>query len=122
MSAGAQILASAFGLSDADSLEPLRESLDAARSRIAHSLDALGDSELREDVEPLIDRLFELGVGSLSSLELLDAELRLAELQHDLLAENRGIAVDLLDEVDVSSASPTPHVRKRSWTPDRRSF
>ena len=112
VSAVAQILASAFGLSAADSLEPLRERLDAARSRIAHSLDALGDSELREDVEPLIDRLFELGVGSLSSLELLDADLRLAELQHDLLAENRGIAVDLLDEVDVFVGIANTHVEE----------
>ena len=112
VSAVAQILASAFGLSAADSLEPLRERLDAARSRIAHSLDALGDPELRDDVEPLIDRLFELGVGSLSSLELLDADLRLAELQHDLLAENRGIAVDLLDEVDVFVGIANTHVEE----------
>ena len=46
VSAVAQILASAFGLSDTDSLEPLRERLDAARGRIEHSLDALGDPEL----------------------------------------------------------------------------
>ena len=107
-----QILASAFGLSDADSLEPIRERLDAARGRIEHSFDALGDPELRDDVEPLIDRLFELGVGSLGSLELLDTELRLAELQSNLLAENRGIAVDLLQEVDVFVGSANSHVEE----------
>ena len=107
-----QILASAFGLSDADSLEPIRERLDAARGRIEHSFDALGDPELRDDVEPLIDRLFELGVGSLGSLELLDTELRLAELQSNLLAENRGIAVDLLEEVDVFVGSANSHVEE----------
>ena len=67
---------------------------------------------MRDDVEPLIDRLFELSVGSLSSLELLDAELRLAELQRDLLAENRGIAVDLLDEVDVFVGIANTHVEE----------
>ena len=112
VSAVTQILASAFGLSDADSLEPLREQLDAARGRIEHSLDALGDPDLRDDVEPLIDRLFELGTGSLGSLELLDTDLRLAELQQDLLAENRGIAVDLLEEVDVFVGLANSHVEK----------
>ena len=112
VSAVAQILASAFGLSDADSLEPLREQLDAARGRIEHSLDALGDPELREDVEPLIDRLFALGVGSLGSLELLDTNLRLTELQRNLLAENRAIAVDLLEEVDVFVSLANSHVEE----------
>ena len=112
VSAVTQILASAFGLSDADSLEPIRERLDAARGRIEHSFDALGDPELRDDVEPLIDHLFELGVGSLGSLELLDDELRLAELQRDLLAENRGIAVELLDEVDVFVGIANSHVEE----------
>ena len=110
VSAVTQILASAFGLSDADSLEPIRERLDAAKDRIEHSFDALGDPELRDDVEPLINRLFELGVGSLGSLELLDNELRLAELQRNLLAENRGIAVDLLEEVDVFVGLANSHV------------
>ena len=101
VSAATQILASAFGLSDADSIGPLRERLDAAKSRIEHNLDELRDSELRDVVEPLIDRLFELGVARQGSLEILDIEFRLAELQRDLIAQNRGIAVDLLDEVDV---------------------
>ena len=103
VSAVTQILASAFGLSDADSLEPIRERIEAARGRIDHSLDELGDFKLglQKTVTPLIDRLFYLGVGPQGSLDLLDADLRIVEEQGKLLAQNRAIAVDLLNEVDV---------------------
>ena len=49
---------------------------------------------------PIFARLFELGVGEESGFDLLASRLRLAERQQDLLARNRGIAIDLVTEVD----------------------
>ncbi len=97
-----QTLGSAFGLSDSAMIEPIRERLEAAQGRIDHSIDELGDYklEVQKDALPLIDRLFTLGAGPGGSLELLYEDLRVEEQQQDLLAANRAVAVELLDEVD----------------------
>ena len=49
---------------------------------------------------PLFDQLFKLGVGEQGCLNLLVRELNLAQRQRDLLAQNRGIAINLVAEVD----------------------
>ena len=95
-----QLLASAFTLSDASLIEPLRERFEASASRIERSLSALGETPLRTEVSPIFDQLFELGVGEQGCLNLLVRELNLAQRQRDLLAQNRGIAVNLVAEVD----------------------
>ena len=95
-----QLLASAFNIPDAPSLEPLKESFEAAAGRIQLNLAALEESDLRDQVTPLFDRLFELGIGEENGFTLLARDLALAEHQRDLLALNRGIALDLVGEVD----------------------
>ena len=103
-----QLLASAFTLSDASLIEPLRERFEASTGRIERSLSALGETSLRAEVSPIFDRLFELGTGEQGCLDLLVRELGLAQRQRDLLAQNRGIAIDLVAEVDgLVSASRT---------------
>ena len=96
-----QILQSAFGLSDAASIEPLRERIETAEGRVQRNLAALEELELLVRVEPLLERLFELGIGEQGALGLLYSQLRIVERQRELLEQNRGIAVELLDEVDV---------------------
>ena len=95
-----QTLESGFGVSDSATLEPLRESFESAISRMDHNLGALKGLDLGDEIEPLIARLSELGVGQQGALELLDRKFRVLETRSDLLAQNRGIAVELLKEVD----------------------
>ena len=95
-----QTLESGFGVSDSATLEPLRESFESAIGRMDHNLAALKGLDLGEEIEPLIARLSELGIGEQGALELLDRHFRVLETRSDLLAQNRGIAVELLNEVD----------------------
>ena len=95
-----QLLASAFTVSDPSLIEPLRERFEASASRIERSLSALGETSLRTEVSPIFDQLFKLGVGEQGCLNLLVRELNLAQRQRDLLAQNRGIAINLVAEVD----------------------
>ena len=95
-----QTLESGFGVSDPSTLEPLRESFESAIGRMNHNLTAISGLDLGEEIEPLIARLFELGIGEQGALELLDRQFRVRESRNELLDQNRGIAVELLKEVD----------------------
>ena len=95
-----QLLASAFSLSDASFIEPLRERFEAAAGRIEGSLAALEESPFRAEVASIFAQLFELGIGEQSGFNLFDRELRLAAQQVELLARNRDLAVELVAEVD----------------------
>ena len=95
-----QTLESGFGVSDPSTLEPLRESFESAISRMDHSLSAIRGLDLGEEIEPLIARLSELGLGDQGALSLLDRQFRFHKRRNELLAQNRGIAVELLLEVD----------------------
>ena len=101
-----QLLESAFSISSAPLLEPLRERFESAAGSIERNLSALGDSPISNAVRPLMARLDELGVGENNGFDLLEERLNLIQHQQDLLAVNRGIALDLLGGVDalVSSA------------------
>ena len=96
-----QLLASAFGLSDASTLEPLRERFEAAAGRIERSISQLRESDpvVADEFDLLFERLFTLG-GDQGGFDLRESELQLLQLQEDLLELNRGIAVDLLNHVN----------------------
>ena len=94
------LLESAFAISDAPLVEPLRERFEAAAGRIRRNLSALKDSPLHEEVEPVLTSLFGLGIGDGDGFDLLEQELRLVQRQQDLLALNRDIAVELVTDVD----------------------
>ncbi len=95
-----ELLANAFTLSHASAIEPLRERFEAARGRIERNLAALEESPLREQVSPTFDRLFEMGIGENDGFDRLESRLQLEQLQRELLASNREIAVAMLDDVD----------------------
>ena len=113
-----QLMASALSLSDASSIEPLRERFEAAAGRIERNLSALEESSLRAELALIFARLFELGLEEGSGFDLLAKELSLAEHQQELLARNRDIAVDLVGEVDglVSAANASVRDATRAST------
>ena len=99
-SSATRLLQGAFGISDPGLIGPLEREVEGAQARINRNLDAARDPELVEQVRPLLESLFRLGIGDQGALELLKNKLDTEIEQRDLLAQNRGIAVDLLGEVD----------------------
>ena len=95
----AQFLASAFGVSQSDLIEPLRESFESARDRIEISLAKL-DADSSAKLRPAVDRLFALGLGDASVFDVLFRILQIGERQADLLTENRELGSQLLGEID----------------------
>ena len=95
-----QLLSSAFNLSDAPLIEPLRERFEAAEGRIERSLSALGTAHARSQVAPTCVRLFQLGLGERGGFDLRTRELELAGQQRDLLARNQSLALNLVAEAE----------------------
>ena len=102
-----QLLASAFSLSHAPSIEPLKERFEAATGRIERGLSVLPESKTRIDFERLLTQLTNLGLGRDSAFDLLARELVLTARNQELLARNRDITLALLQDVDglVSNAN-----------------
>ena len=114
-----QILSSAASVQDsASSIEPLRERFESAQGRIERALSAVEESEVRTEIVPLIDRLLELGTGPNNGFDLRGDELDIVELQRDLLARNREIAVELVALVDelVTTANMSTQESARAST------
>ena len=97
---GTQILASAFNLSDAPLLEPLRDRFEATVQSIGRRLAGLADTPARAQVDDAFERLGELGLADDGGFALRARELALAARQQALLAENRALAIALLVEVE----------------------
>ena len=95
-----QLLASAFNLSDAPLIEPLRERFEAAAGRIERRRAAFGAAPAHDRIAQAFERLFQLGLGEQSGFNLRSRELKLAARQRDLLARNRSLAIDLVAEVE----------------------
>ena len=102
----AQLLATAGILSEASLIEPLRERFESSAGHINRNLAALEGTPQHAELAPVFDRLLELGTGPQNGFDISAQNLRLAERQQELLANNRDIAVLLVGEVDslVSSA------------------
>ena len=118
-----QLLASAFSLSEASSIEPLKERFEAATGRIERSLASLGVTPARTGVTPIKERLegkyeqlFELALGADSGFDMLARQIRLTQRQRELLDLNREIAIDLVTEVDglIASAQVSSHQATQS--------
>ena len=95
-----QLLVSVFSLSEAPLIEPLRERFEAIASRIDRRVDSLQDNQVRAVLIPIFTWLFDLGMGEGNGFDLRARELELLQSQQSLLATNRNIAVELVDEVD----------------------
>ncbi len=95
-----QLLASAFNLSDAPLISPLRERFEAAKGRIERSLSALETVSSRDQVAQICAQLFKLGLGEQSGFDLRARELELVSHQRELLAMNNRLAIDLIAEIE----------------------
>ena len=99
VSRSAELLASAFSLSQSALIEPLRESFESASDRIEISVTTLSDSADPE-LQPAVDRLFELGLGENSVFDVMYRRLQIEETQRELLAGNQDLAVALVQEIE----------------------
>ena len=95
-----QLLASAFNLSDAPLISPLRERFEAAKGRIERSLSALETVSSHDRVAQICAQLFKLGLGEQSGFDLRARELELVADQRELLAMNNRLAIDLIAEIE----------------------
>ncbi len=95
-----QLLSSAFNLSDAPLIEPLRERFEAAKDRIEWSLSALGTARARSQIAPICARLYQLGLGEEGGFDLRTRELEHVAHQRDLLARNQSLALNLVAEAE----------------------
>lgn len=95
-----QILESAFSISSAPLIEPLRERFESAAGSMERNLSALDDWSARPQILPLTNRLTELGTGEDNGFDTLERQLQIIQHQQDLLTLNRGVALALVGEVD----------------------
>ena len=103
----AQVLASAFTVSDAAQVEPLRERFEAAAGRIQNTFAVYQDPAAQFELVPILDSLIQLGSGDGSAFNLVERQLTLAASQRELLARNNDLALQLTEEVEtlVSAAN-----------------
>ncbi len=112
-----QLLANAFTVSDALSLEPLRERFEATVGSIERSLAALGpDDPWRIEVTPLFERLFAIGLGEQNGFDLLAQELEIAERQQISLAHNRELGIALVADVESMVSDAQQNAQTAAYT------
>lgn len=113
-----QILESAFSISYAPLIEPLRERFESASGSMERNLAALEDWPVRPQILPLISRLSELGTGNNNGFDILERQLQIIQHQQDLLTLNRGVALALVGEVDslVSTARSSADIATQAST------
>ena len=96
-----QLLATAFSLSDASQVEPLRERFEGAAGQIEESLLVVSGAAYHAELSGLFSQLFDLALGEEEgAFDLVARELRLIARQVELLENNRVLAIQLLAEVD----------------------
>ena len=105
----AQLLVSAFSVSEQALIEPLLERFETITARIQRRLVDVRERDpgLHAQLQDVLDWLFDLGMGESNGFVLRAQELGILGLQQDLLDVNSEIAIGLVDEVDglVSSAN-----------------
>jgi signal transduction histidine kinase len=97
----AQVLASALALSDSSEVEPLRRLFKTTVDQIEADLGNLNGVEQREDFQQFYSQLSALGLGTNGGFNLVARELDLFDRQKELLANNRVLALDMVNEIDV---------------------
>ena len=97
---GVQLLETAFNVSDATLLEPLRERFEGITHSIERHLSALGAAPLHRQLAPSFARLAELGAGRDGGFGVRDQEIALYLRQRKLLARNRAVAIELVAKVE----------------------
>ena len=116
LSIAAQVLASAFTVSEPELVEPLRERFEAEFKAFEGAESTFLGQEVNPDLlgvlRPLADQLRDLGLGEEGGFALVQRGLELAERQRELLALNRVIAVELVEEVDGLVETANEHAQE----------
>ena len=115
----AQLLATAFTLSNPALLEPLRERIESTVGRIEQALNAVQEFPIYSQVEPTFQRLFDLGLGEDNAFTLVDREITIGERQRDLLNRNRTVAAELAAGVDSLVGSANEDVQAATLGSDQ---
>lgn len=96
-----QLLATSVIINDQAQLEPLREQFESAFDGIQSSLERLNQPEVKDRVSPLFGKLAELGFDAGNGFEIRYREIELEDRQRELLQNNRLIAVELVNNVEL---------------------
>ena len=119
----AQLLATAFSVSDAALLEPLRERFEATVRGIRRRLDALGKVPVRAALEPLFEQMIELSNGEEGGFNLRAGELALERKQGELLSFHESLEAKILAATETlvstarKSANKPPRIPPRPSAP-----
>ncbi|MCY3982343.1 MAG: ATP-binding protein [Roseovarius sp.] len=92
----AQLLASAFSVTDPALLEPLRERFEAVSRGSEYRLSKITNPSIRQELEDRFDRLLAIGKGDDSGFKLRIEELGLEKQQQELLLLNRELGQELV--------------------------
>ena len=95
-----QQLSNVFGISDAALVEAHQERFESAVARIRHSLIALNDRELEEQLTPLYRSLEQLGLAADGVFVVMQSKLQLEVEQDRLLVLSRVQSANLVDELN----------------------
>lgn len=95
-----QLLASSDIISDRAQLEPLRAQFESASDGIERNLAGLDSESLEARVQPVFERILELGLGEENGFEIRAREIRLQDEQIVLVRDNREIGVHLINAVE----------------------
>ncbi len=108
----AQLLVSAFSVSDPALIEPLLERFETIAARIQRRLGDITDQALLDQLNPIFDFLFELGMGEGNGFELRASVLGILDRQQQLLDINSELAIEMVDEVDGLVGAANAHVQE----------
>lgn len=123
LSIAAQVLASAFTVSEPELVEPLRERFEAEFKAFEGAESTFLGQEVSPDLlavlRPVADRLRFLGLGEEGGFALVQRGLELAERQRELLALNRVIAIELVEEVDGLVETANEHAQEATLSSEQ---
>ena len=123
LSIAAQVLASAFTVSEPALVEPLRERFEAAFAAFRGPESTFLAQEVSPGLlgvlKPVADRLHEMGLGDDDGFALVQNGLELAERQRELLVLNRTIAIELVEEVDGLVNTANQHAQEATLSSDQ---
>lgn len=114
-----QLLATSVIINDQAQLEPLREQFESAFDGIQSSLERLDEPDVEDRVSPLFEKLEDLGFGPGNGFEIRDMEIELENRQRELLQNNRLIAVELVNNVELLVGAVSESVADASQATQR---
>ena len=114
-----QQLSSVFSIFDPALVEAQEERFESSTASIDRNMAALDHPELEERLEPLYDRLKQLGLARDGVFVVLRSKLQLSEEQSSLLALSRAQSASLVAEVDSLVSAAVVSAEEATQASDR---